>query len=236
MRRQDLAVNLLLLMSMGGLGWKLHRDWKDYSMRNGPQSLQTHAISTVAVPAISATPDYTAVPRLNPFQADRNDVIQEAAVTAKPVGPPPLFYGSIIMGETRFALLATEQSPKPERVSEGSTFDGYHIVQVLPESIVIESAAGRDEIMLYNALMRLHRQQSKTTVSATSALSHAATTMPVSSSVPSSTPVQTAESATDPGNPAVAPGSSTAPSMVPPAGKEVVNTPFGPVMAEKKKP
>ena len=87
MRRQDLILNLFLLLSLGVLGWKLHRDWKEYAMRNGPQALETRAITAVSVPALSATPDYTAVARQNPFQADRNDVIPEAAAQAS--GFPP---------------------------------------------------------------------------------------------------------------------------------------------------
>lgn len=232
MRRQDLALNLLLLLSLGALGWKLHRDWKDYAMRNGPQTLETRPISAVSVPAPSATPDYTAVVRQNPFQADRNDIIPEVAAQAKPMGPPPLFYGSIIMGDTRFALMGTEQSPKPERVSEGSPFDGYQLVKVLPESIILESAAGRDEIMLYNALMRLHRQQSKTTSTA----SHSSTTSPVASSAPGTTPLQTAAAVAEPVNSSAAPTSSIAPAVAVPAGKQIVNTPFGPVTVDKKKP
>jgi hypothetical protein len=233
MRRQDLALNLLLLLSLGALGWKLHRDWKDYAMRNGPLTLETRPIATVSVPSLSVTQDYTAVARQNPFQADRNDVIPEAAAQAKPMGPPPLFYGSIIMGNTRFALMGTEQSPKPERVSEGSPFDGYQLLKVLPESIILESAAGRDEIMLYNALMRLHRQQSKTTVSTAS---HSLTTSPVASSAPGTTPVQTSASVAEPVNSSAAATSSIAPAVAVPAGKEIVNTPFGPVTVDKKKP
>jgi len=235
MRRQDLILNLLLLLSLGALGWKLHRDWKDYAMRNGPQALKTRPITAVSVPALSAMPDYTAVARQNPFQADRNDIILEATAQAKPMGPPPLFYGSIIMGDTRFALMGTEQSPKPERVSEGSTFDGYQLVKVLPESIILESAAGRDEVMLYNALMRLHRLQSKTTSTPISTASRSSTTVPVVSA-PSSSPVQTAVSGTEPGNSAATPTSSTTPAMAAPAGKQIVDTPFGPVAVDRKKP
>ena len=233
MRRQDLVLNLLLLPSLGALGWKLHRDWKDYAMHNSPQTLQTRSIAAVSVPALPATPDYTAVGRQNPFQADRNDVIPEVAAQVKPLGPPPLFYGSIIMGDTRFALMGTEQSPKPERVSEGRPFDGYQLVKVLPESIILESPAGQDEIMLYNALMRLHRQQSKTTVSTAS---HSSTTSPVASSAPATTPVQTAAAVAEPVNSATTPTSSTAPAIAVPAGKQVVDTPFGPVTVDKKKP
>jgi len=236
MRRQDLILNLLLLASLGALGWKLHHDWKDYTLRNGPQALQTRPITAISIPAVSAVPDYTAVSRLNPFQADRNDIIQENA-QAKPAGPPPLFYGSIIMGGTRFALMATEQAPKPEPIPEGSTFAGYQLARVLPESIVLVSAAGPQEVMLYNAMMRLRRQSGKTSGSSPSVAARTTTT---SVSQGTSVPDQAAAPAADPNTSASAStpanqGSPAAASPVP-AGKQVVDTPFGPVTVDKRKP
>jgi len=237
MRRQDLILNLLLLASLGALGWKLHHDWKDYALRNGPQAVHTRPITAISIPTVSAVPDYTAVSRLNPFQADRNDTIQESA-QAKPAGPPPLFYGSIIMGGTRFALMATEQSPKPEPIAEGSTFAGYQIAKVLPESIVLVSAAGPQEIMLYNAMMRLHRQSGRTSGSTSSAAAHTtATTAAVSSVAPTpdqgAAPAESAASASASAPSAQAAPASAAPA---PAGKQVMDTPFGPVTIDKRKP
>jgi len=236
MRRQDLILNLLLLASLGALGWKLHHDWKDYALRNGPQALQTRPITAISIPAVSPVPDYTAVSRLNPFQADRNDTIQENA-QAKPAGPPPLFYGSIIMGGTRFALMATEQSPKPEPISEGSTFAGYQLARVLPESIVLVSAAGSQEVMLYNAMMRLHRQSGKTS-GASAPAAVRTTTTPVSSgtSVPDQAAAPAAEPNTSASASTPANQGSPAPAAAVPAGKQVIDTPFGPVTIDKRKP
>jgi len=235
MRKQDLLLNLFLTLSLGLLGWKLHNDWRMYAAQNGPQALDVHSVSGVSLPPLSAAPDYTAVARQNPFQAERNDVIEEPAAQAKPTGPPPLIYGSIIMEDTRFALMANEQSPKPERVAEGGMFEGYRLVKVLPESVILESAGGRDEIMLYNALMRLRRQQAKTTVSAAS---HPSTPTQVNSTASpnSATALPQSEMASQAlPNSAAGTKPQSTPALAAPPGKEVVETPFGPVLVEKKK-
>jgi len=233
MRKQDLILNLLLTLSLGLLGWKLHNDWRNYAAQNGPQALEVHSLSGVSLPPLSAAPDYTAVARLNPFHVERNDLIEQPAAQARPTGPPPLIYGSIIMGDTRFALMANEQSPKPERVLEGDTFEGYKLVKVLPESVVLESSAGRNEIMFYNALMRLHRQAGKT---AATAAQHASTSTSVASSTPTAIPVQTDMANTGSPNPAPGENSRATPALAVPPGKEVMDTPFGPFFVEKKKP
>lgn len=229
MRKQDLLLNLLLVLSLGGLSWKLLHDWRNYATENSPQKLEIHPMSGVSLPPSAAAPDYTVIARLNPFSADRNDVIEQPAAQATPLGPPPLIYGSIVLGEQRFALMGTEQSPKPERVLEGQTFEGYRLVKILPESVVLESPAGRDEIMLYNALMRLHRQAAKTSAAATT---HPVAAIPVGSAPANSTPQQAAVSV----NSSVTPNSQASPAQEAPPGKEIVNTPFGPVLVDKRKP
>lgn len=234
MRKQDLILNLLLLLSIAGLGWKLHKDWQKYALENSPQKLDVHPISGVSLPPAAAIPDYSAVVRQNPFHADRNDTIEQPVALSKPLGPPPLIYGSFILGDTRFALMSTEQAQKPERVLEGGTFEGYRLVKVLPESVILESAAGRDEIMLYNALMRLHRQQAKTTTSASArpaTQTQVAATGSSIGSAPAAYQDTINAAATNPAGPA-----GSQPAATPPAGKEFMDTPFGPVLVDKKKP
>jgi|SRR6267143_2000171 len=230
MNKRHWIISLFCVGSLAGLGWKLHRDWRQYAAHNGPQALEVHALSGVPVPVALPAPDYNAIARQNPFHAERNDLISES-VQAKVSGPPPLVYGSIIFGSTRAALLGTEQSPKPERVAEGSTFEGYRLVSVLPQSVVLESGAGREEIMFYNALERLHRQASKTSANARASsqptvVSSGGGQAPPPSVVanvgPANTPVE-------PQNPALS-ARPTAP------GKEWVDTPFGPMLFDKKKP
>src|SRR5208282_2870366 len=102
MNKRMWMINLLCVASLVGLGWKLVKDWRHYAAHNGPQALETHALSGVPVPPPLSSPDYTAVARQDPFHTDRNDVITEP-VQAKAIGPPPLVYGSLIFGSNRSA-------------------------------------------------------------------------------------------------------------------------------------
>ena len=233
MRKLDFVLNLLLVLSLSGLVWKLHHDWRDYAVHNGPQALEMHPLGGVSVPPAGAAPNYIAIAAQNPFHPERNDTIQQPAAQAMPSGPPPLVYGSIIMGDTRFALLATEQSPKAERVSEGSTFGGYRLAKVLPESVIFESPAGRSEIMFYNALTRLHRQPGKTVASSSARPS---APVPAVSSTSSPLPVQTEVVNSGPVTSPPAPTTPETPTIAVPPGKEVMQTPFGPIFIDKKKP
>lgn len=234
MRKQDLILNLLLLLSLVGLSWKLTNDWRKYAIENGPQKLDVHPLSGISIPPSAPAPDYIAITRQNPFSADRNDNLDQPAALAKTLGPPPLIYGSFILGDQRFALMSTEQAAKPERVPEGGTFEGYRLVKVNPESVVLESAAGRDEIMLYNALMRLRRVQARTASSTPPRPATSTQVASTGSGNSTTSPVDTTSQ--DTANSAAQLNGDKKPSIAVPAGKEVVDTPFGQVVVEKKKP
>lgn len=45
------TVNLLCLGMLFALGWKLRRDWQQYSAKNGPQALEIHPLAGVAAPS-----------------------------------------------------------------------------------------------------------------------------------------------------------------------------------------
>lgn len=232
MNKRMAMINLLCFASLLGLGWKLGKDWRHYAAHNGPQALETHPLSGVPLPPSLSSSDYTAIARQNPFHADRNDVITEP-VQAKVIGPPPLVYGSLIFGSSRSALLGREQSPKAERVEEGSTFDGYRVVRVLPESVVLESSAGQQEIMFYNAMERLHRQTARTSVSAKTAAA-----LPGAASGNAANSQSAAVTGAEKAGPAQSSATQamTAQPAALPAEKEVVNTPFGPMVFNKRKP
>src|SRR5271163_1826609 len=225
MNKKYWMINLVCVASLIGLGWKSHRDWRLYAVANGPQALEAQAFEGVPVPPTLPVADFTAIARQNPFHGERNDVIAEAS-QVKVMGPPPLVYGSLIIGENRFALLGTEQAPKAERVPEGGTFQGYRLVSVLPESVVIESGSGREEIMLYNALERLHRQASKTVANAKPA------SLPNATSAGSTAREVVANA--EPANSSGTPAASAIATAAPPPGKQVVQTPFGPMTFDKK--
>ncbi len=233
MHKQDILLNLLLTLTLAGSIWKFGGDWQDYARKNGPQSLEIHPVAGVTLPPHTTVPNYVSVSMQNPFHPDRNDTLEQS-VQAKPVGPPPLIYGSFILGDDKFALMATDQSLKSERVPEGATFAGYRLAKVLPESVILESPAGREEIMLYNALMRLPRQQTKTAAAVTRKTNP--TEVASGSPIPSGNPTPFPQgSGGQPSNSAV-PEKPLGPSSALPPGKEIMDTPFGPIVVDKKKP
>ncbi len=231
MNRRTWIIQLLAVASLVGLGWKVVRDWRQYAAHNGPQAHEMHPLGGVSVPPPLPAADYTAIARQNPFDADRNDVIAEP-VQAKSAGPLPLVYGSLILGDSRTALLGREQSSKAERVAEGATFDGYRLLRVLRESVVLESSAGQQEIMFYNAMERLRRQAVKTSANA-----KPATPAPGAAPGTGTNPPTVAVTTVEPAAPDTSrPAQTTTAQRAAPAGKEWVNTPFGPMLFDKKKP
>lgn len=220
MRKSFWFINLILLLGAAGLVWKLHTDWRLDMVQNGPQSVRAGRLSLPAGVASLAPRAYGSIAQQNPFSADRNDIIvtPQQAAAAVPLGPPPLYYGSVILGNERFALLGspTTNAP-PQRVSEGQTFNGYKVAQVHSESVVFQTAAGTSEVMLYNAIARLRRSYTKTQT-ATSATSQASSTSAAVTSTATPAPA------------AAPPAAQAAPTTdAAHAGMHQIQTPFGPM-------
>jgi len=221
MRKARWMVNLLLFAGATGLGWKLAADWRAYAARNDPQAIKVRPLTLAPGPRPLVSRDYSSIALQNPFYPDRNDVVA-LPNQARPLGPPPLFYGSVILGKDRFALLATEANPKPQKVNEGETFEGYKVGQVRPESVVFETSAGPSEVMLYNAIARLHRQYVKTaaTASASSGLAAAGPTRMLGAPAAPPPPAAAAQAAAQSGG--------QPPAGSPQAGSTIIQTPWGP--------
>ena len=83
--------------------------------------------------------------------------------------PPPLVYGSLIMGDNRYALMAPDESAVPQQILEGQSLNGYKLVRVQAQSVTLESSSGQQEIMFYNAMSKLRRNSSKTVATSTGA-------------------------------------------------------------------
>jgi hypothetical protein len=182
---------------------------------NDPRALKLRPFAlTPPVPPAGA-PDYSVVARQNPFHPERNDAMPAPAESAQPLGPPPLVYGSLILGQERVALLATDSDPKPRRVAEGDMFAGYKLAKVMPQSVVLEAGGSSNEVMFYNALARIRRDMAKTPVTppATAAAASGA-----SGSAPATTTVSSAPPTTQ---------------AAAPKGKRRVESPFGPVWVDE---
>lgn len=225
MRKRFWVVNVLLAATLAMVAWKLHADWRAYARQNSPGSLVLRPLAARPVPAPTLVSDYSVIAAQNPFHPDRNDQVAQNA-PQQPAGPPPLVYGSIILGSDRYALLATEGMAKPQKVQEGETFAGYRLARVLPQSIVLASDTGEQEIMLYNAIARLRREHVRTETQP------AAPSSPPVVSTGAAPPRTAAPSPASPAQPAAG---MSRPSATRP-GKRLMQTPFGPIWVDEKRP
>ncbi len=224
MRKSWWVINLLLLAAAAGITWKLRADWHAELLRDGPQSIRPSLLPLPSLPPSVPPRPYDNIAQQNPFSADRNDVIatpQQAA--AVPLGPPPLYYGSVIIGKRRFALLAGQPSLKPQRIDEGATFNGYKLAAVHRESVVFQTAAGTSQVMLYNAIARLQRSSLKT--------ASAAPTSPTTAEASTSAPAPGASNTTTVG---AAPAESQPATDNTHPGQHMLQTPFGPIWVNDK--
>jgi hypothetical protein len=225
MRVRVWSFNLLLLASAITLGWSVRKDWRAYATQNRPQSLVLRPFVGTAVRGTVLPTEYSAIASRNPFQPDRNDVIQQPQVEVT-TAPPPIVYGSVILGETRYALMAPDEAGTPQKIQEGQSINGYRLASVQPQSVILETSSGKTEIMLYNAMSKLRRDHSRTAASApTSAAQAPVRSTGTSDAQPSVTPTAAPASSSA----ASAPSTPIAPV---PAGKKVAQTPFGPILVD----
>ena len=227
MRKLQWISIVLLIAGAAGLGWKLRNDWHTFHAANDPASLKTRPLAAAPVPTAMAAPDYTIVAQQNPFHPERNDALPPPPpVVQKAQGPPPLVYGSMLMGKEKFALMGTESDPKPRKVVEGEEFQGYKLAEVKQQSVILEADGAKSEVMLYNALSRLRREQAQRTAQPpTASTAGGATATTVTASAPGATaPILDS----GPQLPLAAPGTP------PPPGKTLTLTPFGYMWQDKK--
>jgi hypothetical protein len=226
MRTRIWIFNLLLVASAIALGWQVRKDWHAFAAQNRPQSLVLRPFPGVSAPGTALPAEYLVIASQNPFQPDRNDVIQQPQVQAQvPTAPPPVVYGSVILGETRYALMAPDEAGAPQKVQEGQSMNGYRLARVQPQSVILETSSGQTEIMLYNAMAKLRRDHSRTVASASAPAAQA----PVRSTSIDTQPSVAPTAAPAPSSIASAPSTPTPPV---PAGKKVVQTPFGPMVVD----
>jgi hypothetical protein len=228
MRARIWILNLLLLAGAIALVWKFRKDWRGYVVENGPQALVLRPLGGVSAPGNGAQGEYSVIALQNAFHPERNDSMPAPPAVPVTTAPPPLVYGSLIMGENRFAFMAPDESSAPQQVLEGQSMNGYKLVRVQAQSVTLESSSGQTEIMFYNAMSKLRRNSSRTT--AGNPASSAAATRSTGSGA--SGGAQTATTGTSPqsGAQAAAPEATIAA----PPGKKVVQTPFGPMLMDDK--
>src|SRR5262245_10305228 len=170
--RKLILVNVVLAVLVGWGSLKVKRDWQQFHIDHNIQNIQ--AVSEVKLqPVIRKTiaprpDDARQVAESNVFSFDRNDIAIKqapAAAAARPAGPKPILFGTMLIGAPRMAMLgprlAGNRSYRPMLV--GEVIDGWTLVEVKDKSVVLDSNGVRETVYMNDPTAMVPRDYSRTT-------------------------------------------------------------------------
>jgi hypothetical protein len=160
----------LILLLVFGIA-KFREDWLAFDPAHQVSAIQPKTESLPSLPAAgaaaAASGDWTEIPTHNPFSFDRNDIaiLAPAAEPPKPVGPRPVLFGTMLMGQGWTALLASGQTnnrnSRPYRV--GESIDGWTVLEIAEKSVVVEANSNRETLSTNDwMMMQIARDSTKT--------------------------------------------------------------------------
>jgi len=169
--RKLILINAVLAVLVGWGSVKVKRDWQQFRIDHNIQNIQ--AVSEVKLqPVIRKTvgprpDDARQVAENNVFSFDRSDVAIKqapAAAAARPAGPKPVLFGTMLIGGPRMAMLGPgvsgNRSYRPMIV--GEVIDGWTLVEVKDKSVVLESNGVRDTVLMNDPTALVPRDYSRT--------------------------------------------------------------------------
>ncbi len=215
----DLALVLMLALSIA----QFRQDWLAYQSAHQVSAIQPMAedppsLAVANIPNSSAA-DWTEIASRDPFSFDRNDIpIVAVSEQPKVVGPRPILFGTMSLGDGRIAMVGPGQpgnrSYRPMKV--GEVIDGWSIAQIDEKSIVVEANAIQETVVMNDPSAQLQRDHTRTLVSQPAP-------NVVQGAVSSSRPAPAVTSVA----PVTTPTPSTANSNQPPTRYRELQTPFG---------
>lgn len=156
-KRSYISINLLLLCSAAFLGYELRSQWNRYRSDHDITLLKSGsgvAESSSKTGINSAgVPNYAAIVDNDLFSADRTSVIpiEAPAESVKPAAPKPILMGTMRLDEDEFALMVSD-SPKEstsyKRLKVGDALDGYTLVKILDQKVMMSSEGKDVEVRL----------------------------------------------------------------------------------------
>lgn len=187
---------LVLLLAFGVA--KLRQDWLAFGPAHQVSAIQPQAENLPGLPASAqggpASGDWTEIPTHNPFSFDRNDIaiLAPPPEPPKPVGPKPVLFGTMMLGQGWTAMLASGQTnnrnSRPFRI--GESVDGWTVVEIAEKSVVVEANSIRQTLSTNDwVTLQIPRDSSKTTGTAAPPVLST-----VNSAPPPPAPVQTPRS------------------------------------------
>ena len=114
-RRLIIFDSVLVLLLVFGV-MKLRSDWLAFEPLHQVSGIQARAEKPPALPAAGTgagaeSADWTEIPTHNPFSFDRNDIaVLAQPEPPKPVGPKPILFGTMMLGQGWVAMLASGQT------------------------------------------------------------------------------------------------------------------------------
>jgi hypothetical protein len=214
---------LVLLLAFGGA--KFRQDWLAFGPAHQVSQIQPEPENLPGLPApaseAATAADWTAIPAQNPFSFDRNDIaiLAPPPEPAKPLGPKPVLFGTMSMGQGWIAMVASGQTQnrnsRPFRV--GEAIDGWTIVEIAEKSVVVEADSIRETLSTNDWMTLQIPRDSARTVAAVPSSMVQSVAQPASSSTSSSSAAP-APSTTAPTNPSGPAGAQRMCSMQTPFG------------------
>jgi hypothetical protein len=189
MTKKWIAINLLLLVFTGLLGWQVRISILRFNAENDPAKIQPardlkkdlmqeKALPGLPQAKIYLPPDFAVIPEKNLFADSRSKEVPEP-VSLPPEIPPlvqkPILIGVTIVDNQRKALIIDPQAPaqdknrriKAQRI--GDVYQGYTITGIELDRIILESGTRKETIPLREGSKRA--QAGKTPILSTRVVS-----------------------------------------------------------------
>lgn len=173
MTKKWIAINLLLLLITGLLGWQLHISIDRFGVENDLAKIQPvrdmkqrvaeGVLPPLPPPKRYAAAEFAVVPEMNVFSEFRARE-EKPVVAAVPETPPlaqkPVLVGVSLTGNQQLASILDPVSPPqgPGRRAQlkriGDMYQGYVITDITMDHIVLESGTRREIIPLHEGSKR----------------------------------------------------------------------------------
>lgn len=143
MRKNLIALNLLLLALIGLAGWQLRAQYLE-RMRRQTQFLKAPAppvpppaVLLPAPPGQISAVKYLEIATKLPFSKDRNPTVIVEAAPPKPMPPLPRYYGLMNFGTPRVILAPAPGQPQ-KSYSVGDTIGEFRLAAIAQSGLVFE--------------------------------------------------------------------------------------------------
>jgi hypothetical protein len=183
MKKRIIVANILLLLCMAALTYKLKQDWEQWNKENNLQTLSQRMKTVppeIQLPAVrvprGGVPgnELTYISDNNLFHKDRNMLLpQDQVEEAKPqLTNPPMILGMLTIGGVRYVQVRPEKSSGDEggsvRLGEGDRWEGDWVVdQIQDDRMVLLAKETREEVLFHDPTKRRPRKPAPQTARAT---------------------------------------------------------------------